>query len=297
MESRRHLLIAGTGRAGTSALVRYLNGLGLETHLSKPGGSLDWHEMAQAGFEDRPLSTSGDDLPYVIKLPWAYQIIDQILSDPKIKLDAVLIPTRELVEAAASRSVVELQAMNRGTGWLSEVATPWEHWATTPGGAIFSLSPVDQARLLAVGFHHLIERIVRADVPVVLLSFPRLVTDSDYLFSKVRNLLPARISYARAREVHAATFDFELVRTGLELRNDARAVAEPSGFVESGIAALNTIALKRELKRLRRELEILHRRDSRRITRRAARVAGRETTRFSIHVIDASRAGREMQKT
>jgi hypothetical protein len=281
MESRRHLLIAGTGRAGTSALVQYLNGLGLETHLSRPGGSADWHDMAQAGFEDMPLCTSGDELPYVIKLPWAYQIIDQILSNPKMRLDAVLIPTRELVEAAASRSIVQLQGMSRTNEWLSEVASPWEHWATTPGGAIFSVSPIDQARLLAVGFHHLIERLVRADVPVVLLSFARLVSDSDYLFAKLRNFLPGEISLDRAREVHAATFSFELVRTGLELGRDANAGSEPSGFTESGIGALNEIALKREVKRLYRELEILRQQEARRMTARVGRVTGRLRRRLN----------------
>jgi hypothetical protein len=277
MESRRHLLIAGTGRTGTSALVQYLSRLGLETHLSKPGGSADWYDVAQAGFEDLPFSTGGDDLPYVIKLPWAYQIIDQILSDPKIKLDAVLIPTRELVEAAASRSIVELQAMHHGAEWLADVASPWEHWSITPGGSIFSVSPVDQARLLAVGFHHLIERIVRADVPAVMLSYPRLVSDPDYLFAKLRGWLPADISVARAREVHAATFSFDKVRTGPELRAGADA---RSGQGESSIAALNSIALNRELKQLRRELENLRKQEARRMTKRAWRVLSRVSRRL-----------------
>jgi hypothetical protein len=109
----------------------------------------------------------------------------------------------------------------------------------------------------------------------VLLSFARLVSEPDYLFAKIRDLLPADISVARAREVHAATFSFELMRTGPELRRDASAPSELSGFMETGIAALNNIALKRELKRLRRELEILHQRESRRVTKRARRVAGR----------------------
>jgi hypothetical protein len=280
MEIRRHLLIAGTGRTGTSALVQYLSGLGLETHLSKPGGSGDWHDMAQAGFEDLPFCTRGNDLPYVIKLPWTYQFIDQILSDEKIKLDAVLIPTRELVEAAASRSIVELQAMHRGNEWLADIAKPWEDWGITPGGTIFSVSPVDQARLLAVGFHHLIERVARADVPVVLLSFARLMTEPDYLFAKLRNLLPADISASRAREVHAAIFSIDKVRTGPELRAGADAGSEQSGLAEPGIVALNNIALKRELKQLRRELEQLRRRESRRITKRAWRALSRASRRL-----------------
>jgi hypothetical protein len=35
---RRHLLIAGTGRAGTSFLVRYLSALGLETEIDRSMG-------------------------------------------------------------------------------------------------------------------------------------------------------------------------------------------------------------------------------------------------------------------
>jgi hypothetical protein len=280
METRRHLLIAGTGRAGTSALVQYLSALGLDTHLSRPGGSAHWDDRAQAGFEDLPFPTGGDDLPYVIKLPWAYQLIDQILSNPKVRLDAVLIPTRDLVEVSASRSIVELQAMHHNAEWLADIASPWEHWAITPGGSIYSVSPVDQARLLAVGFHHLIERIARADVPLVLLSFARLVSEPDYLFAKVRHLLPVDITAAQAREVHAATFSFNKVRTGSELRAGADAGSEQSGFAESGIAPLNNIALKRELQYLRRELEKLRTREARRMTNRVWRALSRVSRRL-----------------
>lgn len=275
MGTRRHLLIAGTGRAGTSALVQYLNGLGLETHLSRPGGSADWHDSAQAGFEDLPLYTNGDDLPYVIKSPLTYQIIDQILNDAKIGLDAVLIPMRPLVEAAASRSIVQLQAMHQDARWMAEVATPWEHLAAAPGGAIFSVSPIDQARLLAVGFHWLVERIVQTDVPVVLLSFPRLVTDPDYLFAKIGKVLPVEVPIARARQVHAETFNLEKVRAGRELSDNVGPASELNGFTGSSITALDNMALKRELKQLREELECLRRPKLRRVTARARKIAGR----------------------
>jgi hypothetical protein len=257
MGPRRHLLIAGTGRAGTSALVRYLDGVGLETHLSRADGSSDWHDGAQAGYEDLPLYTDGRRPPYVIKWPWAYQVIDQILNDPQIKLDAVLIPMRDLVDAAASRSIMQLQAMHQTAPWMSEIETPWEHWGTAEGGVIFSVSPVDQARLLAVGFHQLLWRLTHADIPVVLISFPRFLTDADYLFGKIRNVLPIDISQARARDVHAAVFDPEKARTDRELNSSLGPTLEPDGSDCPSTAVLDNIALKRELKRLRREIEAL----------------------------------------
>src|SRR5215469_16136796 len=83
---QRHLLVAGTGRAGTSALVRYLTELGLETHLSKNGEASAFDDAAQAGFEDLALPSLTPDLPYVVKSPWAYQIIEEMLGDPEVAL-------------------------------------------------------------------------------------------------------------------------------------------------------------------------------------------------------------------
>jgi hypothetical protein len=72
---RRHLLVAGTGRAGTSALVRYLTGLGLETHLSKNGEASIFDDAAQAGLEDLALRSFNPDLPYVVKSTMFFQIV------------------------------------------------------------------------------------------------------------------------------------------------------------------------------------------------------------------------------
>jgi hypothetical protein len=80
---RRHLLIAGTGRAGTSFLVRFLTELGLETHISRFGEN-PWDQTAQAGLEDLPVAAGLENLPHVFKTPWAYQFIEQMLADPAV---------------------------------------------------------------------------------------------------------------------------------------------------------------------------------------------------------------------
>jgi len=266
---RRHILIAGTGRSGTSALVRYLTGLGLETHLSKRGDSAQWNDSAEAGFEDLPLSAVESDLPYVVKSPFSYQIIDQVLANPDIKLDAVIIPIRDLIEAAASRSIVQLQAMHQNAEWLTQTTTTWEHWGAAPGGTVFSLNPIDQARLLSLGFHQLLERIAHKDVPTVLLAFPMAATDPDYLFRKLRSVLPAGISVTLAREVHAATFCPAKVRTGRELTGEMRPAPDGNGSAGPSITGLENAALKRELERLRSEIKTLQKSTSLRVTSRA----------------------------
>jgi hypothetical protein len=247
---RRHLLVAGTGRTGTTALVRYLTGLGLETHLAKHGNAAAFDNAAQAGLEDIPLSAITPDLPYVIKSPWSYQVVEQMLDDPEIALDGAVLPVRNLVDAAASRTIRQLHAMHQETPGMTQMLNTWEEWGVTPGGTVFSLNPIDQARLLAVGFHRLIERLVQADVPVLLLAFPRFAIDSDYLHRKLAPLLPSSIPIEWAREVHAATFSAAKVRVEREVENNGG----NRGLLGPTFQTLDNAALKREVTCLRNQL-------------------------------------------
>nr|WP_294502529.1 hypothetical protein [uncultured Rhodopila sp.] len=243
-----HLLIAGTGRAGTSFLVRYLTELGLDTNLSRAGASAAWDERANAGLEDLPLP-GGEDLPYVIKSPWTWELVHDLLERAELRFDAVIIPVRDLTEAAASRCILELQAQHERFPWMGELERTWEHVGHTPGGMVFSTSPVDQARLLAVGFHHLLERLVKADIPLIFLAFPRLIEDPAYLFSKLRPVLPDTISVEAGLAAHRATAEPSKVRVGGETR------AAAAGFSLSGPshAQLDRAALQRLLGEARRD--------------------------------------------
>lgn len=104
----------------------------------------------------------------------------------------VIMPIRNLAEAASSRIILELQKLHHTQEWMADEARTWDHWGETPGGAVYALDPVDQARLLAVGFHHLVERLTRAGIPVYLIAFPRFTQDPEYLFSTLRGCLPRR---------------------------------------------------------------------------------------------------------
>ena len=250
-----HLMIAGTGRSGTSFLVRFLAAMGLGTHLEKSGEE-QWSDEANAGLEDIPLTAAFDDLPYVIKTPFLSEIIDSVLRDSAIILDAVIIPVRDLTEAAASRTVLELQAIHRFQPWMLNLEHTVETWGTTPGGVVYSLNPVDQGRLLAVGFHRLIERLTRADVPMLFLDFPRLATDSGYLFGKLRALLPAESTAAQAQAVHATLADPTKIRVGKELKSAAPSQETGTyvGPAYPDVDTLNLVALRRELSQQREKV-------------------------------------------
>lgn len=242
---RHHIFIAGTGRAGTSFLVRYLAELGLETHLAR-GPAAQWSESANAGLEDLPLPGQGRSIPYVAKTPWLAECIDDVLADPTIHIDVVLIPMRSLAEAATSRVVVERQAQRASAPDLADLPRPWQTTGQTPGGVIYSLDPVDQARLLAVGFYNLIHRLLTANIPFVLLDFPRIAQDWRYLHTQLSPYLPEPIADSRAAQAHRRTADTTKLRTTTELSPTAPAPTP---------AMADNIALRRELTTTRQQAE------------------------------------------
>ena len=248
-----HLLIAGTGRAGTSFLVRYLTAVGLDTTLSRQGDAAFWDEDANAGLEELPVTGDPASWPYVIKTPWLHQFVDQLLDDESVGVEAVIVPVRSLSEAAASRVVLELRALHAAQPWMADCQPPWNAWGFTPGGCLMPLEPLDQARLLAVGFYHLIERLVSKEVPIVFVAFPRLIHDPEYLFAKLAPFLPG-VSAEQGREAHARLADPSMSRVGGELRAAAAGPNALAADAGPDLATLNDVALRRELTRLRAEL-------------------------------------------
>ncbi|MFX1716116.1 hypothetical protein [Paraburkholderia sp. A1RO-5L] len=242
---KHHLLIAGTGRAGTSFLVQYLTACGLETHQTlHPDAKLD--ENANAGLEDVPVP--GVDMPYVLKSPWLYEFVERLLERDDIQLDAVVMPMRDIVEAATSRVTLSLQE-RFGNIHLDQEHTLWETWGTAPGGVVYSLNPIDQARLLAMGFHQVIHALVHKDVPIVFLDFPRLVTDGDYLFEQLRPVIGSKVSWETAIEAHRKTARPEFVRTGNELSGPTLPSADDTVARFPTFETVDRAALFRELRR------------------------------------------------
>lgn len=251
---KNHLLIAGTGRAGTTFLVQYLAGCGLETQLAREGHHA-YDDAANAGLEDLLLGQS--NAPYVSKSPWLYEYVERLLSDNDVVIDAVIVPMRSLVEAATSRVVNEMRARYAAAA-IPDDCKQWASWGTTAGGVVYSLNPLDQARLLALGFHELLHALVKRKIPVLFLDFPRFVEDHDYLYESLESVLGHRIDRQSALGAHLRIAAPAKVRMGRELATDSDAkvpaqldsrpmqdIAFPS------LATLDRIALTRELEKAR----------------------------------------------
>ena len=268
--TRHHLMIGGTGRAGTSFLVQYLHLCGLDTMMGREGMS-SWNEDANAGLES--FAADAQDLPYVVKSAWFQEFVERFLANPNLELDAVLIPMRDLVEAASSRVINEYAARYADTSIPTE-CTRWERWGATPGGVVYSLNPMDQARLLALGFHAALFALVKRNVPLVFLDFPRFIEDPDYLYQKLQPYLSASCSSERAVAAHQQLADSNKVRTGRELSQSTSNSAAPQQIHATAIHypskdSLNQAALQRSQRSAAVPVSF-----ARRVARRVRRMVG-----------------------
>lgn len=117
-----------------------------------------------------------------------------------------------------------------------------------PGGTVYSLNPIDQARLLSMGFHQVIHACVKKRVPLIFLEFPRFITDGKYLYEQLRPVL-AGIDSSAAIRAHAQTAQPDKVRIGGELANSANIA---KGNLFPNFDALDRVALHRDYQRAAR---------------------------------------------
>ena len=177
---KHHIIISGTGRAGTTFLVQLLTALGFDTGFSDIRSHIYPH--CNAGMELDILDPSA---PYIVKSPWLCDHLDEVLRGGGIVIDHAIVPVRDLYAAAQSRRDVISRVDPSLYGGPDKV----------PGGLWHTTRPEDQEKILTEQLYKLIYTLAKYDVPLVLLYFPRLVKDPEYLYRKLAFLL-GDISYS-----------------------------------------------------------------------------------------------------
>lgn len=174
----KHLVIAGTGRAGTTTLVKWLRAHGQDVGIpsaidGRSGSGLEIPGAVVQEYLDpeRPVR----DGPYVLKDPMFWSYCHQC--DPE-RIRALLIPVRVLHDAAKSR--VRLEAARR-----EAVAS------STPGGMVHSTSVHVQEQQLAYGFHRLVQWASYHNVETIFLGFNQLTGPKfeNYLMEKLEGCM------------------------------------------------------------------------------------------------------------
>jgi len=188
---RHHAVIAGTGRAGTTFLVQFLAACGIDT-----GEVSHLDERANAGLE---IPLNSPNAPYIAKDPWLYTYCDT-LDLTELAIDVVILPLRDLHDAAASRIIQEKSHVIEG---LPDHFAFSSGYGVVSGGSIYSLETLDLERQLAVGFYKVLHWAVANDLRVILADFPRIVNNREYLL----DALWPWLSTLCTREVAEAAFD------------------------------------------------------------------------------------------
>jgi len=175
--ARGKIVIAGTGRAGTTVLVQVLTELGLDTGYASTA-AID--PRVNAGLER---SLVGVDAPWIVKSPQLSSTLGAVLDAGQARVDHVIIPIRDLDVAAASRV--------RNTKYGSDLHT----W----GGLLGTNRATRQRDALNQMLADLLFTIARHELPHTLLMFPRFTSDWEYTHRQLSFLAP-EVPAARWRE-------------------------------------------------------------------------------------------------
>lgn len=165
------IIITGTGRAGTTALVQLFAELGFDTGYTADEIATGVDPIARAGLE-KPMA--GPNAPYVAKSPWYADELQATLDQGALEIYAAILPMRTLFAAAESRRRVYQTAQASGRDPHAQPGTLWK-----------THEPHEQETQLAMQFYKALYPLVQHDVPTFLLDFPRFVTEPAYLHTRL----------------------------------------------------------------------------------------------------------------
>jgi hypothetical protein len=162
-----HIIIGGTGRAGTTLLVQLFGALGFDVGFS-PEKLADIDPVSHAGLEHSPVRYW--EYPLVVKSPAFSASLRDLLTQRLIKVRSVIVPVRNIKDAAESRRQVTAKGSKRGALWGTVI-------------------PSEQEAVLLGVFHELICTVAEYGLPHVFIAFPLYVRDPDYAFRQLEPVL------------------------------------------------------------------------------------------------------------
>jgi len=181
-----HILISGTGRAGTTLLVKYCTMLGFDTGFSED-------EVRNTNIGLERVATE-EPLPYVIKSPRYADLIGSCLDRGALAIKYCIIPVRRLFDAAESRRRIRRERPG------------------DPLGTTTVINPNDQEAALALQFYALVEALTAHSVPIYFLNFPSFAESADTLYSGLKPVLDEHgVSRIESDVAHRSTVDLDLV--------------------------------------------------------------------------------------
>jgi hypothetical protein len=200
---RKHVVISGTGRTGTTFLVQLLTNLGLETGFTPQNMTIS--ENARAGLEH---DIRNENAPYIVKNPWFCDYAEEVIKQDDIFIEHVFIPMRNLHAAAESRRYVVKNALSK----MSLLKRFRKKSSKIDGGLWHTDNKREQENILLQQFYKLALSLSNTNIPVTLLHYPSIVMDNAYLYEKLKPILRG-IGYYEFSSVFKKTVRLDLVHS------------------------------------------------------------------------------------
>jgi hypothetical protein len=192
--AKHHLIITGTGRAGTTLLVQLLTDLGLDTGFTNIRDHI--HPYARAGME---FQYNHPNAPYILKTPAFCDVLDEWITRTGVVIDHAIVPTRNLRAAAESRR------------YVTQMTPPEARLGTVVIGGLWNTSdPAQQEAALLGSLRKLDLALSKHKIPSTRPEFPRFERDPRYLYDQIQRHLGG-ITYARFTESFARVVDSSLI--------------------------------------------------------------------------------------
>jgi len=191
---RGKTIISGTGRAGTTLLMRICIRLDLPTGFSNADSEVVESMIGRAGLEQSLTLANAKFLPELFKSPFLCDCLDQVIQENWMHIDQIIVPVRNLDDAAASRVHVSQKAKDLGQDPYSAAGGLWD-----------TTHPLEQKAIISEKLYKLTESATRNQIPLLMLSFPRFALDVDYFAQALGPFLRARfgVSDAALRQAHS----------------------------------------------------------------------------------------------
>ena len=160
-----HIVITGTGRAGTTFLVQLFSCLGFKTALDS---DYKYCEVSKAGLENDIRLKECQDLE-VIKDPKFCDYVEEVIEND-IPIRHIYIPIRELDQACKSRERIQKTGIAYGCFWDAN-------------------NIEEQELSLLNKFYKLLLSVSATNIPVTFIKFPKLVDSPFYLHEKLKPVI------------------------------------------------------------------------------------------------------------
>ena len=163
------ILITGTGRCGTTFLVKLFSFLEFNTGFNKDNYNESIFTNCNSGMERNYTENY-----YILKNPAFIENICEIIQDKTIILKNVIIPVRDFKSSAMSR-------VNNSIDYKEPGIVPGGLWNATD-----ELSQINHYKEIISTY---VWYMTKSDINTTFIDFDKMIIDKEYLFNKLKSIL------------------------------------------------------------------------------------------------------------